>query len=87
MRRNPLIDREAIGVDFAGIARGAEHAVRLAVMSAVAEAALAEIGAEFTKGVFQCVSIQMAQAEFLQAGGIDQVRIGIQVIEAGMSRW
>ena len=64
---NPLIDRETGFVDFSGVDRSSQRAVGFAVMPAVAEATLTEIGAKFREGGFDFLAIEMAEAEFLQA--------------------
>ena len=63
-----VVGRKALFIDFTGVDRSSQGAVGFAVVAAVTEAALAEIGAKFTKGVFDFLAIEMAEAEFLQAG-------------------
>jgi len=37
------------------------------------------------EGVLDLVAVQVAEAEFLQAGGVDEVAVGVQVVELGVA--
>src|SRR6185369_4800271 len=81
-----MVGSEPPFVDFAGGDGRAQHAVRLPVVLAVAEAALAEVGAEFAEGVFDFLAVEMAETELLQAGRVDQLAFAIEVVERGVGR-
>ena len=82
----PVVDGESRFFDVSGVDRSTQDAVRFAVMPAVAEAALAKIGAEFVEGVLDFLPVEMAEPEFLQAGRVDQVAVGRDVIKRGVRR-
>jgi hypothetical protein len=63
---------EAAWVDDAGGHGLLDRAAGLGVVLAVAEAALAEEGAELGEAVFDFLRRQVLEAEFLQAGAVDQ---------------
>lgn len=81
---DPMIGRKAALVYVPFLLGCAQGAVRFAVVPAVAEAAASEKGAEFAKGMFDFVAVEVAKAELLQAGRVDQVAFGVQMVKAGM---
>ena len=81
---NTVIKREAAGVNLAGGDRSGQRAIGFAVVAAVAEAALAKVGAEFAEGEFDFLAVEVAEAEFLQAGRVDQLAFGVEVVERGV---
>ena len=64
---------EATRMDHAAGDAGLDRAVRLGVMAAIAEAALAKERAKLGEAVFDFLRGQVLEAEFLHAGGVDQV--------------
>ena len=79
-----MIKRKTAGVDLAGFYGGDQCAIRFTVVAAVAEAALAEVGAEFAEGGFDFLTVEVAEAEFLEAGRVDQFAVGVEVVERGV---
>ena len=61
-----MIDGEAPAVDFSGGNRRLQGTVRLAVVVAIAEATLPEVGAKLAEGEFDFLAVEVAEAEFLQ---------------------
>ncbi len=55
-------------------------------MTTIAEAALPQVGAKLDKAMLKRAAVNLGQAEFLQAGGIDEMAFGIEVVEAGVGR-
>ena len=60
------------------------RAVRFVRVAAIGEAALAQVGQEFGEAFFYCGKIQMMQAEQLHAGAVDEVAVGVEVIQLGV---
>src|SRR5574343_565851 len=81
-----VVDGKTRFFDVPGIDRCIQRAVRLAVMAAVPEAALAEIGAEFPKSAFDVLAVEVAEAEFLEAWRVDQMAVGIEEVERCVRR-
>jgi hypothetical protein len=63
---------EAALMDHAAGDGGLDRAVGFGLMLAVAEAALAEEGTELGETEFDFLGRQVLEAEFLQAGAVDQ---------------
>ena len=61
-----MVNGETPFVDVSGVDRSDQGTVGLAVVVTVTEAALAEIGAEFAESVFDFLTVEVAEAEFLQ---------------------
>ena len=80
------IDGEAVLVNLAFFNGGDQGATGFAVVPAIAEATLAEVVAEFAEGKFDFLAVEMAEAEFLQSGRVDQVAARIQMVKRGMGR-
>lgn len=53
-------------------------------VAAIGEAALAEILSEFNKALFYPAQAQVVQAECLYTGAVDEVAVGVQVIQSRM---
>ena len=62
----------------------AYRAVWFVRVAAIGEAALAKVGAEFREASFYRGKIQMMQAEQLHAGAVDEVAVGVEVIQLGV---
>ena len=64
---------------------GFQHgAARFHQMTAIAEAAMAEVGAEFNEGMGDVLLVDVGQAEFLQAGRVDDVAVFVEMVQARM---
>jgi hypothetical protein len=79
---NLLKQLQTSNVDLPLVCCFAYRAVRLVRVAAIGEAALAQVGQEFGEASFYRREIQMMQAEQLHAGAVDEVAVGIQVIQA-----
>ena len=63
---------DALGFGFAGFGSGFDGAAGFGAVGAVVETALADEVAQVGEVLQQVGGLEMVQAEFLQAGGIDE---------------
>ena len=83
---DPVVDREASRVDLTGRDGSGQRAIRLEIVLAIAETALAKKRPEFTESLFDFLLVEVPETEFLQAGRIDQCAVGVEMVERGMRR-
>ena len=71
-------ERQPFGRHRAGLGGGNQRAARLDAVAAIMKTALADIGGAVRKLMNQVGRVQVAQAEFLQTGRVDQMAVGVR---------
>ena len=75
---------QPLGADGAAVGGGFERAAGFGAVAAVVEAALSGQMAQVGEILQQLGAFQMMQAEFLQAGGIDELAAVVQIVKTGV---
>jgi len=81
---NPVINGKAAFVDVARVDRCNQCAIGFFVVMAVAKTAIPEKRAKFWEGAFNFLPVEVTEAEFLQAGRVDQMAVDVEVVEGGV---